>query len=128
MGLIAQVTKSDKSSSPTRNNAVRGIGEAESRITCSNLNPEVNAEFMDRNNNPQAHKEVLRSIINAAQPTNIPRAVDRNGVPLGGSKPIQLIKHTAYCAGWEFAYTPVQRICRPEDEIQQPSDDSDKVL
>lgn len=116
MGLIAQVTRSDKSSSPTRNNAVRGIGEAESRITCSNLNPEINAEFMDRNNSPQSHKALLRTLMNADHPTNIPRAINRTEVPFGGSKPIQMIKHTAYCAGWEFNYTPVKTYCGPEDE------------
>jgi uncharacterized protein (UPF0147 family) len=109
MGLIAQVTRADKSTSPTRNNAVRAVGEAESRILCSNVNPEVNAEIMDRNNNPSAHMEVIRSIVYADKPTNIERAVDRTKLPFGGSKPIQLIKHTAFCAGWKFEYTPVDR-------------------
>ena len=118
MGLIAQTTKADKASSPTRNNAVRAIGEAESRITCCNLNPEVNAELMDRNNSPQTHKLVVQSIVNADQPTNIARAVDRRTHKFGGSKPIQMINHTAYCAGWKFVYSPVKRECGPEEEQQ----------
>lgn len=116
MGLIAQTTKNDKYHSPTRNNSVRGIGEAESRITCSNLNPEINAETMDRNNNPQAHKALMTSVISSQYPTNIPVAVNRAQVHFDGSKPIQMVKHTANCAGWAFSYSDVVRYCSASTE------------
>ena len=103
-GVLSQVTNSDKYSQPSRNQAIRALGESEIRIYVSYAGPEVTADILDRNNNPATHKEILKNILEAEQPTNIFSAVDRSKFPLGGSKPLTLVKHIGMCSGWKFVY------------------------
>jgi hypothetical protein len=104
-GVLSQVTNSDKYSQPSRNQAIRALGESEVRIYISNAGPLVTADILDRNNNPASHKQILRNILAAEKPTDIPLAVDRNVVPLGGSRPLQLVKHILQCGGIRFTYS-----------------------
>lgn len=105
-GILAQITKGNKHSSPIRNQAIRAFGEAEIRNIISYCGEQITAELMDRNNNPATHREVVKSILKAPVPTNIENAVDRKKMPLGGSKPLQILHHMAMCLGWKFTYTP----------------------
>ncbi len=104
-GIPSKLTKADKYTAPTRHQPVRGVGETEGRLLASYVGAVGTAEIMDRNNSPISHKLVVEAIINADKPTNIPVAINRNIHPLGGAKPLQLVKHIGYCAGWRFAYT-----------------------
>lgn len=104
-GVLAQQTRADKNSTPTRHQAVRGYGEAETRIVASYCGPEVVAEQMDRNNNPTTHAEITRNLFLAEHPTNVEDLVDRRVHPFGRSKPLQLVKHLLMCAGARFVYT-----------------------
>jgi hypothetical protein len=61
---------------------------------------------MDRNNNPETHKQILNAILEAAEPTDIYNTVDRTAIPFGGSRPLQLVKHILACAGVQFIYRP----------------------
>ena len=72
------------------------------------------AELIDRNNNPEVHKEIVRNILAAPQPTNIEEVVDRKRFPLGYCKPLQIAKHLAYCSGYSFRYKPVDTLIKPE--------------
>lgn len=103
-GVLSQVTNNDKFSRPSRNQAIRALGESEVRIYAAYAGTKVTADLLDRNNNPATHKAVLHSILKAEQPTNIQSAVDRNEIPLGGSKPIMLVKHILECSGIKFIY------------------------
>ena len=103
-GVLAQLTKSDKYSQPTRNQPVKGIGEAEERIICSYAGEYAIAEMMDRNNTPATHKEIVWNILDAPQPTNIESIVDRKKIPFGGSKPLNLVDHALLCAGVQFVF------------------------
>ena len=105
-GVLAQVTNSDKYSQPTRQQAIRALGEAELRIYTSYAGTWITAEQMDRNNNPKTHEHICYNIMRAEKPTDIQCAVDRDEIPFGGAKPQQLVKHIAECAGWEFHYEP----------------------
>lgn len=105
-GVLATMSNQDKYSKPIRHNPTRSFGEAEIRILLSYAGGRVAAEILDRNNNLAAHKEIVRSILRADKPTNIDLAVDRKKVPLGGARPLQLVKHIAQCGGWAFAYKP----------------------
>lgn len=107
-GVLATMSNQDKYSKPIRHNPTRAFGEAEIRILLSYAGGRVAAEILDRNNNLAAHKEIVRSILRAEKPTNIDVAVDRQKVPLGGARPLQLVKHIAQCGGWAFAYKPFQ--------------------
>ncbi|MNU19684.1 DNA-directed RNA polymerase subunit beta [compost metagenome] len=105
-GVLSQVTNSDKFSQPSRTQAIRAWGESEVRVGVSYAGPHVMAEILDRNSNPQTHKQILHSLFAAETPTNIVSVVDRSKIPLGGSKPLQLVKHIAECGGWRFVYKP----------------------
>jgi hypothetical protein len=103
-GFLTSVNRSDKHTQPLRSQPVRAIGESEARIFVSYCDQRAMAELMDRNCSPQSHKEICKSILTAEHPTNIAVAIDRKKFPLGGSKPIQLVNHIGYCAGWTFVY------------------------
>lgn len=103
-GVLAQVTNEDKYSKPSRVHAIRALGESEVRIWTSYAGPALTAHVLDLNNNPRTHKHVLNRILEADQPTNIAVAVDRNEIPMGGSKPLQLFNHLTQTGGWEMAF------------------------
>lgn len=105
-GVLAKLTNKDKFSQPTRNQAIRAGGETEMRIFTSYCGPLFATEFLDRNSNMVTHREACESILSAKTPTNITRLIDRKKNPLGKSRPMQLVKHLAYCNGWEFKFKP----------------------
>lgn len=103
-GVLSQVTNADKNSQPTRVQAIRALGESEVRIYISYAGPKITAEILDRNNNPASHKQVLQNILRADRPTDINVAVNRKEIPLGGSKPLQLVRHIGACGGWRLSW------------------------
>ena len=105
-GVLSQVTNNDKYSQPSRNQAIRALGESEVRIYASYVGGKVTADLLDRNNSPSAHLEILRNILRAKNPTNIDIAINRNVVPVGKSKPLGLISHMSCVAGYKFVYKP----------------------
>lgn len=104
-GVLSQVTNSDKHSQPSRNQAIRALGESETRIYASYCGADVTADILDRNNSLVTHKMVLESILSADIPTNIESTVDRAKNPIGNSKPLVLVRHMACTSGWGFLYT-----------------------
>lgn len=103
-GVLSQITNADKYSQPTRQQAIRAFGESELRILRSYTGATATAEITDRNNNPDSHYAILESILGAENPVVIEDAVDRRKVPYGGSKPLKLFKHYAFCGGWRVKY------------------------
>lgn len=113
-GILAPLSAMDKNNTPAKQQPTRSLGEAEIRNFASYLSPVVAAELIDRNNNPEVHKEIVRNILAAPQPTNIEEVVDRKRFPLGYCKPLQIAKHLAYCSGYSFRYKPVDTLTKPE--------------
>lgn len=105
-GVLSQITNADKYSQPTRQQAIRAFGESELRILRSYTGPIATAEIIDRNNNPDTHYAILESILEAKNPVLIDEAVSRKKVPYGGSKPLKLFKHYAFCGGWRVKVGP----------------------
>lgn len=105
-GILSPVNKGEKYSLPYRNNPVRVVGETEGRLYVSYAGRQAIAEIMDRNNNPTTHKAIVKKILNADKPTKIYSVVDRNILPLGSTKPLQIIKHIFLCSGWKLTYKP----------------------
>lgn len=103
-GVLAPIPKSFRHARPSRTQAIRAMGETESRIYASYVGPAITADIMDRNNSVTAHEAIVQSILEAPQPTNIDLAVDRKKVPLGNSRPLQIVRHVGSCAGWTFTY------------------------
>jgi DNA-directed RNA polymerase beta subunit len=103
-GVLSQVTNSNKYTGPIRTQAVRAVGEAEVRIYVSYAGERVTAEILDRNNNPTTHRYMVQQLLVAPKPTNITNLVDRNIIPLGQSRPLQMVKHIIQCGGSKFVY------------------------
>ena len=109
-GILAPITANSKHTTPTREQPPRSSGEAELRNFVSYVGPHYAADLLDRNNNPEVHREIVRQILAAPQPTNIERVIDRKLYPLGYSKPLQIIKHMALCSGYQFVYDPLTEL------------------
>lgn len=103
-GVLAPIPKSLRHAKPSRTQAIRAIGETEARIYASYVGPEITADILDRNNSVTSHEAVVDSILESAYPSNIENAVDRTKVPLGNSRPLQIVKHILQCAGIQFYY------------------------
>ena len=106
LGIICAQTKSEKYIKPYPDKGNKTISETEGRIYVGYTGEESLAEMMDRNNNPVSHREVVRSILGADKPTDIDNAINRDKIPLGSSKAIQLVKNIAICSGWKPVYEP----------------------
>ena len=103
-GVLAPIPKSLRHAKPSRTQAIRAIGETEARIYASYVGPETTVDILDRNNSVTSHEAVVDSILDAPFPTNIDNAIDRTKVPLGNSRPLQIVKHILQCAGIQFYY------------------------
>lgn len=109
-GILSQVTRADKYRYAVRLQPTRFIGETELRLITANAGPLVGMELMDRNNNPQAHKAAVYHVLHANKPMNIDKLINRNVVPVDGSRPLKIIKHIVGIAGWGFAYEPYTNV------------------
>lgn len=105
-GVLSPQTKTEKFMYPYRNSPVRTIGETEGRIFAGYCGREAIAEMMDRSNSPFTQRNVIWNILSSNVPTNIDHVVDRDYVRLGGSRPLQLIRHIMGVAGVEIVYEP----------------------
>lgn len=101
-GLLAKLTNADKNSRPWRGQSVRMVGEAEARLISAYSGDQITAELLEIPNSPAATQEIVRTIIQAKQPTNIPRVLDRTRVPKGSSRAVNFVKHILGCAGFMF--------------------------
>lgn len=105
-GLPSKLNNSDRSSTPGRESAIRSFGESETRSYNCTVGPEATMELLDQTNNPLAHTSVINSILTADKPTNIDRAVDREKIPYGNSRPVSLLDHMLETRGIKFEYEP----------------------
>lgn len=105
-GVISQVTNADKYSTPVRMKSIRFLGETELRILISYIGAMNAAEIMDRHNNPRTHTHVCEHLLSADKPSNIEVLVPRDQILLGDARPNVMIKHYAYCSGWQLKYEP----------------------
>jgi DNA-directed RNA polymerase beta subunit len=105
-GILSPVTKSEKFALPWRCSPTRIFGESEGRVFVGYVGREAAAEMIDRSNNPLTMRWMMKNILEAPKPTNIDVIVDRNLIPLGGSKPLQYINHIFKCAGFSLKYVP----------------------
>lgn len=103
-GIVVQLGRSDKYLNPYRESPVRFAGESEVRLMSAVMNPDTVAELLDRTNSLHSSEAINEAIMNAEQPTNIKKIIDRDKVPRGNSRPLQLMKHLMMCGGVEFIY------------------------
>ena len=108
-GVLARMGPHDRYSVPVRSNPVRVLGEAEVRAIGAACGPELACEIVDRNTSHASMEAITTNVLTADVPTNIENVVDRRKVPLGGSRPLQLLNHIGECAGWKLVYRPYKR-------------------
>lgn len=113
-GVLAHLSKQDKHSTPIRNQPIRAFGETEIRIISSYLGGLAAAELLDRNGNITTHREMVRVLLSADNPSSIPEIVNRENFPLGMARAIQFVKHLALCGGWSFVYRPHSESGEPD--------------
>lgn len=103
-GIISPQNKSEKYSYPYRNSPVRTVGESEGRVMVGFTPLENTAELMDRSNNPLTMRAMVQNILDAEVPSNIDKLINRNKIPYGSSKPLQMINHIFNTAGFKIVY------------------------
>ena len=119
-GVLSPQTRIEKFSTPFRNSPVRTIGETEGRIFVGYCGLEAIAEMLDRSNNPLTQRNINWNILTADKPSNIDNVVDREHIPLGSTRPLQLVKHIFSCSGFLPEYIP-------ESQSVGAVDDSDLI-
>ena len=62
------------------------------------------AELLDRSGNITSQKEIAKKILHEENPTNIEELLDREKIPLGNARPIQITQHLFNCAGFRVKY------------------------
>lgn len=107
-GIIAQLGKNDKFSHPARLQGPRIMGEAETRNVVSYVGERFTAEFMDRNNNPETHREINKQLLLSDNPSNIDNLVDRRNFKYGMAKPHQILNSMLETSGIKLAYAPYE--------------------
>lgn len=105
-GILSSVTKAEKNAYPYRNSPTRLSGETESRIFACYTGPESIAEMFDRTNNPITRRNVYWKLLESERPSAIKNIVDRDIIPLGASRPIQIVNHIFMCSGFKPDYLP----------------------
>lgn len=105
-GILSSVTKSEKFAYPYRNSPTRLSGETESRIFACYTGAESIAEMFDRTNNPVTRRNIYWNLLASNNPSQISRIIDRDVIPLGASRPIQIVNHIFMCAGFKPEYLP----------------------
>ena len=101
-GIPARMTRHDKYALPGRANPVRILGESEVRLLAATVGGDMTAELLENSNCPQAHKQIVATILRSENPSSIPDVIDRNIVPRGGSRSLIYVNHALQCAGVEF--------------------------
>lgn len=105
-GILAPMNRADKYSAPWRCTPPRLEGETEARLYAGIGNGEMIAELLDRSGNIASQKEIAKNILHAADPARIECIIDRNKIPLGSSRSIQIAQHMFHCAGFKIVYKP----------------------
>lgn len=105
-GFLAQISNTDKYSNPGRPQPIKGIGETEGRILVSTCGYRATAELTDRNNSPQTQRLLYRGVLTHPTPGNIDRLINRDEVPFGNHKGVQILHHFLNCGGIALQYAP----------------------
>ena len=117
-GVLSPRTKADKTTLPFRETPVRTIGATEGRIFAAYAGREALAEQMDRSNSPRTQRNIGYNILAAPTPGNIEEVVDRDYIPYGNTRPIQLVSHIISAAGARITYQSEAHT--PQSEFYEP--------
>lgn len=108
-GVVAAMNKADKYSTPWRRTPPRLFGETESQLYCCYGGRAMIAELLDRSGAIASQKEIAYNILTAPNPANIEEIINRDLIPLGSSRPLQISQHLFNCAGFRVTYGEEER-------------------
>ncbi len=100
----ANLSSNDKITTPYRDNATRIMGEVEGMMVLGTTEEGTYAETLDQTTNAISHTEVCFSLLEAENPMDIEKAVDRNQIPLTGGRPQAVLSHMIQCSGLDMKY------------------------
>lgn len=103
-GIPARLTRSDRYSSPGREQPIR-FGESELRLYSATCGYDAAAEIVDQTNNPTVHKRITESVLRAQTATDIHQVIDREKYPRGRGCINGLVNHVLACGGIGFVYS-----------------------
>lgn len=98
-GLPAKMTRRNKYAGPTRITPTRTAGESEVRLFINVAGGKATADLLDRSSNPQVHRQIVKGILRAPEPTNVYDYVNRQEYPVGKGTILNLTHHLLACAG-----------------------------
>lgn len=101
-GTIAKQHAHDRHTRPGRENPMTFQGESEARHMEGYVGRQAAAEHHDMANNPVVARTMIRNIITADAPMNIPSVIDRDEMPLGNTRPMAIVRHLDECDGVAF--------------------------
>lgn len=105
-GVLGQLTSVDKYTSQVRLQGSRSHGESEYRIYLTNTKTYFAAETADRNNNKQVMEHMARGIMDSSVPGKIDNLVDRQLIPYGNHRVLQIIRNLGECMGARQHFKP----------------------
>jgi len=108
-GLPIGVSKSDKHRLPYKNSPLRAVGETEGRLYASYTGRKFLAELVDRGASIETHEELYDVVLNADEPCNIEVGVDRNKVPYGKHKALEIMDTLFKSSGMEIEFIEDKR-------------------
>lgn len=104
-GLPVKPPSNIKALKPWSNTPTKNIGETEFRVLCTNTeDPEFIAEIADMSTSIETHKMVYEKLLNAEQPTNIERCIDRSVHQYGNGSSLTLFNDILETMGIKTTY------------------------
>ena len=100
----ANLSSSDKVTTPYRDHATRIMGEVEGMMVVGTTEEGTYAETLDQTTNAISHTEVCFSLLEADNPMDVEKAVNRDEIPLTGGRPQAVLSHMIHCSGLELVY------------------------
>lgn len=100
--LPAVPNRSNKYSTPVKEQPPRAYGESENQVNGGTVGGRAIADQIDITTNPEATRAACHAISEADNPSNIDRVVDREKIPLGGGSPQRYIQNLNSCFGMKF--------------------------
>lgn len=102
-GFPVKSTNLDKHRYPHSLNPLR-FGETEKRIMLATLGPDACAEMQDLAMNPNSHKTLFRHALESDKAFDTTYNINRNEIPYGEAKSLQLQHHVYIAAGFDFEF------------------------
>lgn len=103
-GLPTSISKAEKYRLAWRNAGTKILSETEVRLNASYADVELLAELKDRGTSIDAHVDMYNNILEAPQPTNIERVVNRAKVPYGMDKAREAVDALMNAAGVKISF------------------------